>query len=169
MELEKKRTGVELKFFELTTKIATSFDYELYDLEYIAGSSTLRVFIMDPATKSAIIEDCVKVDRAFNEYCETETWIPDDFVLEVSSPGVYRSLKTLQHFERVKSEMILLSITGKLSEETIEKLPKSLKSNKQFRGMLKEISDTKITIEINNVEIDIDFSQIKKAALDPDF
>lgn len=169
LELEKKRTGVEHKLYELTTKIVDSFDYVLYDLEYVSGSSTLRVFIMDPETKTAVIEDCVKVDRAFDEYVEVEDWIPNDFVLEVSSPGMYRKLKTLEHFEMAKGQIILASITGKLSEEQAAELSKSLKSQSQFRGTLLEMSKDKILIETTDAKIELSFSQIKKASLDPDF
>ena len=66
MELEIKRSNLEQKFFELTEKIVHENNYALYDVEYHSGSSTLRVFIMDPETKTAVIEDCVKVDRAFD-------------------------------------------------------------------------------------------------------
>lgn len=169
MELEKKRTGIELKFFELTSKIVDSFEYELYDLEYIAGSSTLRVFIMDPNTKTAVIEDCIKVDRAFDEDVENESWVPSDFVLEVSSPGMYRKLKSLNHFEMAVGQIISATIIGKLSEEQALKLPKSLKGQSQFRGKLLEMSTDNILIETTEAEVKLSFSQIKKASLDPDF
>lgn len=169
MELEKKRTGIELKFYELASKIVSEFQYELYDLEYISGSSTLRVFIMDPATKTAVIEDCIKVDRAFDEYVEDASWVPNDFVLEVSSPGVFRSLKTLDHFEKVIGEVIKVSITGKLEAEQAKLLTKSQKAQSQFRGTLLETSKDKIIIETTDAKVSLNFSQIKKAALDPDF
>lgn len=169
LELERKRSGIEEKFFELTTQIVKDQGYELYDMEYVAGSSTLQVYIMDPETKSAVIEDCVKVDRAFNEPVEELDWIPSDFVLEVSSPGVFRKLKTLRHLEMAKGEMIKVSITGKLDEEQSSGLPKSLKKQNQFRGNLVEANENKIILETNDVNIEIDIAQIKKASLDPDF
>ena len=68
LELEIKRSNLEQKFFDLTEKIVKENSYALYDVEYLSGSSTLRVFIMDPKTKTAVIEDCIKVDRAFDPY-----------------------------------------------------------------------------------------------------
>lgn len=168
MELEKKRTGVELKLYELTKSIVKENGYELYHAEYIAGSSTLRVFIMDPKTNSAVIEDCIKVDRAFNPYCETEEWIPNDFVLEVSSPGVYRSLKSLKHFEAAVGEIILCTISGDLTAEQKEKLNKSHKNSKKFRGKLLNINENEINIDLQGTNLSLGFKQIKKASLDPD-
>tara|TARA_Y100000590_G_scaffold417296_1_gene516903 strand:+ start:22 stop:540 length:519 start_codon:yes stop_codon:yes gene_type:complete len=170
MELSKKRTGLEAKFFDLSQKIVSECGYEIYDLDYITGSSTLRVFIMDPKTNSALIDDCIKVDRAFNPYCETEDWIPDDFVLEVSSPGVYRSLKTLTHFEMAKGQIVTCSITGDLSDEQKNQLNnKKLSSSKKFRGELKEVNNEYFEIELNGLSLKLAFDQVKKANLDPDF
>lgn len=164
MELEKTRTGIELKLFELTSSIVSENGYELYDVEYISGSSTLRVYIMDNDTKTAVIEDCIKVDRAFSPSCETEQWIPNDFVLEVSSPGVYRSLKTREHFVNVLGQIILCSVTGDVSKE----MPKEFKKSKKLRGKLIKIEDDGIILDLQDFELKLDFTQIKKANLDPD-
>jgi ribosome maturation factor RimP len=168
MELEKKRTGVELKLYELTENIVKENELELYDAEYISGSSTLRVFVMDPATNSAVIEDCIKVDRAFNPYCETEEWIPNDFVLEVSSPGVYRSLKTLKHFESAVGDIIACTISGNLTPDQSANLDKGLKNSKKFRGILVDVKETEINIDLQGTNLNLAFEQIKKASLDPD-
>ncbi len=168
MDLYKIRTGVELKLYELTQVIVSEQGYELYDMEYIGGSSTLRVFIMDSETKTAVIEDCIKVDRAFNPYCETEAWIPDDFVLEVSSPGVYRSLKTEKHFLDAKNDYVLLTLKGNLNDEVVKELPKKYKKEKKIRVLLKNIQTDKISVNLDGVDFDLGFDEIKKASLDPD-
>ena len=168
MDLERKRTGVELKFYELTKLIVAENGYELYDVDYISGSSTLRVFIMDPKTNSALIEDCVKVDRAYNPYCETEEWIPDDFILEVSSPGVYRVLKTREHFEMALNESIEVAISGKLTSEQAAGLSKQDASKTKLRGKLLAVNEENISIEYAGKELSIGFKQMKKANLDPD-
>ena len=171
MDFNKKRTGIEQKFFELTSTIVSDNGYVLYDMEYVAGSSTLRVFIMDPETQSAIIEDCVKVDRAFTPYCEDEAynWIPDDFMLEVSSPGMYRSLKTMAHFESALSKTISINLIGKLNEEQAANLSTKLKKANKFRGELKAVNEKEIQINIDSVDVHVGFEQIKRANLDPDF
>lgn len=167
MELNKVRSGLELKLYNLALQIVTENEYVLYDIEYVSNSSTLQVYIMDPATKSAIIEDCIKVDRAFSPYCDEETWIPNDFVLEVSSPGVFRSLKTLDHFKSAVNEIVSLSIQGHLDELEQAK-SKNLKNAKKFRGKLLEVTEEYIIIDSNSIELKISYKQMKKAGLDPD-
>jgi ribosome maturation factor RimP len=170
MELEKKRSGIEQKFYDLTTKIVTENEYVLYDVEYVSASSTLRVFIMDPETGTAIIEDCVVVDKAFSPYCEDEEykWIPDDFMLEVSSPGVYRSLKVRDHFNASVDKIIAMTLNGKLTPEQSEGLSNKLKNTNKLRGILVEVNNDNIKINLDSVEVLVNFKQIKKASLDPD-
>lgn len=170
MELEKKRSGIEQKFFELTSEIVKENDYILYNMEYTSGSSTLRVFIMDPKTGSAIIEDCVKVDKAFSPYCEDEaySWIPDDFMLEVSSPGVYRSLKTRDHFESAIGSIISVTIVGRLGDIFSGDLPAKVLNSNKLRAVLTEVETGNIKLNLESVEVAIGFKQIKKASLDPD-
>lgn len=167
MDINRKRTGVEEKFFNICLQVVNENDLELYDLEYILGSSTLRLFVRDPKTNSAVIEDCVKVDRALTPYFE-EDWVPDDIVLEVSSPGVYRNLKTLGHFNESVGEFVLITIHGSLSKDEIEGLPKGLHKQKKFRVKLKSIDNNNLKIDLDGFELEINFEQIKKACLDPD-
>ena len=168
MDLSKVRTGIEQKLYELTSEIVSGQGYELYDVEYISGSSTLRVFIMNSDTKTAIIEDCIKVDRAFSPYCETEDWIPGDFVLEVSSPGVYRSLKTLKHFEDSVGDYVLLTLNKALDEDIKAKLPRKFKNEKKIRVFLNSIKNNELNIDFEGVEFNLSFNDLKKASLDPD-
>lgn len=180
MELNKKRTGIEEKFFNMCTEVVGENGFSLYDMEYISGSSTLRVYIMNEETKTADIDDCVKVTRAMNPFFEEESeldvqWIPNDIVLEVSSPGMFRGLKTRKHFELAKGERIQCSITGKLPVEIVESAPKSLgkliKKGNGFIGILKEISEENIILEldseIDRFELQLSFDQLKKANLEP--
>lgn len=166
LELEIKRSNLEQKFFELTEKIVHENNYALYDVEYHSGSSTLRVFIMDPETKTAVIEDCVKVDRAFDPYCETESWIPEDFTLEVSSPGVYRNIRSKQHFESALGEIISVTLSGQLRQDL--DLPNKIKKNKKLRGKLLKLENEHIELEVEQAPVQIPFEVLKKASLDPD-
>ncbi len=172
MELVKKRTGIEAKFYDLCVDVVKEQGFALYDVEYIAGSCTLRVYIMNEETKTAVIENCIQVDRAMSPHFDEETgksWIPKDIVLEVSSPGVFRSLKTREHFMLAQGEIIKCVIQGNLSPEIVEAAPKALKKAKSFRGKLVQITDENILLNVSDFEFSLDFEQIKKASLDPDF
>lgn len=166
MEFNKVRTGIEEKFYTQCNAVVIENGYVLYDLEYISGSSTLRLYIMDEKTKTAVIEDCVKVDRALTPIFEEE-WVPEDIVLEVSSPGVYRNLKTLKHFELALNERISVVITGNLEDEIVKDAPKAVKNGKHFTGILKTVTEENIILDINGFELKLTVAQLKKASLEP--
>lgn len=168
MDIKNERSGLDKKFFLMCEPIVIEAGYRLYDMEYLASQKILRLYIQDPRTGSALIEDCVKVDHALDVPFETETWIPEDIVLEVSSPGVYRHLSTLEHFKMTIGEMIAVVIMGQLSDEQTKDAPKGIKGEKKFRGKLTEATDDGFTIDIKGFPLTLTYKQTKKVNLDPD-
>jgi ribosome maturation factor RimP len=168
MDIRRERTGVEKKFYHMCEPIVQEAGYRLYDLEYVNTSKVLRLYIQDPRTGSALIDDCVKVDHALSPAFESETWIPEEVVLEVSSPGVYRHLSTLDHFKTSIGEIIEAVIIGGLSPEQTAGAPKGIAGEKKFRGKILEVSEEGLTMEVKNFPLKLTYKQLKKANLDPD-
>ncbi|WPU66316.1 ribosome maturation factor RimP [Peredibacter starrii] len=168
MDINNERSGLEKKFFLMCEPVVQEAGYRLYDMEYISTQKLLRLYIQDPRTGSALIEDCVKVDHALDKPFETETWIPEDVVLEVSSPGVYRHLSTLEHFKMTIGEVIAVVIMGQLSEEQTKDAPKGIKGEKKFRGKLLSADGEGFTIEVKGYPLTLTYKQTKKVNLDPD-
>lgn len=166
MVLKGPRQGIELKLYELTLKVLHECKLELYDMEWNPHSGNLIVYIQNPETKTAVLDDCVAVDRGFNPYMETETWIPDNFTLEVSSPGLYRGLSTIEHFKDVIDENVMLHLTKKIDEIKYPEFPKSMRNNLKIKVQLKEVADDFITVDAKGCIITIPFEQIKKANLE---
>jgi ribosome maturation factor RimP len=164
-----EESGISKRFYDKSLPIIKSLGLELYDLEYIPGKSLMRVFIMDPVTKSAVIEDCIKVDKALSPFIEEADWLSEAFVLEVSSPGVYRTLKTKEHFEMSVGEMIKCQLVGKIAEDEVVNPPKGIIGENKFRGILKAVKLNTIILTVKDFDLEISFERIKKAGLDPDF
>jgi ribosome maturation factor RimP len=164
MDAVKNRNGMDKKLYELCLPVVREQGYVLYDLEYLSSQKLLRLYIMDEVTKSAVIEDCVKVDHALTPVFEANDWIPAEIVLEVGSPGVYRHVNTLAHFQLGLGETHSVTITGNLEGAT-----KKVSGAKKFRGVLLEASPTGITLGTVDGEVSIPLNQIKNAGLDPDF
>lgn len=169
MDIKQERAGLEKRFFHMCEPVVVETGYRLYDLEYIPTQKILRLYIQDPRTGSAVIEDCIKVDHALSPAFEAETWIPEDVVLEVSSPGVFRHLSNLEHFKTTLDETILVVITGQLKAEQLVGAPKAIKpGEKKFRGKLLAVEDKTFTVEVHNFPLTFTFEQVKKVNLDPD-
>ncbi len=168
MVLKGPRQGLALRFFELTQIILSENNLELYEMEWNEVSGNLVIFIMNPPTKSAVLDDCVKVDRGFNPYVETETWIPENFNLEVSSPGIYRGLSQISHFQDVIGKEVQLHLVKKIDEEKYPEFPKALRNNLKIKVKLLEVGENGILVNAGGATIDIPFEQMKKANLETD-
>ena len=166
MVLKENRTGLELKFFELALKVVVAEGLELYDLEWSPNSGDLCLYIMNPETKTAQLEDCVKIDRALSPYIDNEAWMPENLTLEVSSPGLFRHLNQIKHFQMSLGEEVSLTLNKNISEEQAPDFPKALRNNMKIKVKLVEASNDSIVIEAKGVNVSIPYTQIKKANLE---
>ncbi|MGB0454859.1 MAG: ribosome maturation factor RimP [Bacteriovoracaceae bacterium] len=163
----KPKTEMEAKFANLCTQVLKENQLELYDIDYYSKNHELKVYILDPKTGSAVIEDCIRIDKALTPYFDEESWVPDQLVLEVSSPGMFRRLKTKEHFEMVVGDQICLHLKKALGESWQE-APKKLLKAKKVIGVLKEVIGDGIQVEFVEDETTmISWDSLKKANLEP--
>ena len=104
-----KKDNYELRAEELLKPIAAANGCEIYDVEYVKEGSDwyLRAYIDKEGGVS--INDCEAVSRAFSDRLDEEDFISDAYILEVSSPGLGRTLKKDRHFEKSIGEEVELS------------------------------------------------------------
>ena len=138
----------------LIEKLVTQLGYELVDFETVNGGQILRIYI----DKGDLIdiEDCTKVSNHVNNVLSIETGY-DYERLEVSSPGLDRVIKKLNDFDRFKGEKIKI------------KTRFAIENRKNFKGILSGTKGESIMIEVDNESLLIDFENIDKARLDPDY
>ncbi|MBQ7360557.1 MAG: ribosome maturation factor RimP [Lachnospiraceae bacterium] len=129
-----KRETYEAKAENLLLPITQKFGVEVYDVEYVKEGSDwyLRAFIDKPEGVNII--DCENVSRAFSDALDQEDFIPDAYILEVSSPGLGRTLKKDRHFEK------------SIGQEVEVKLYKPIDKVKEFVGKLDSFDSESITI-----------------------
>ncbi len=166
--LRGEREGLEKRFFDLCLKVVTDCGYKLYDLEWHPGSGELRLFIMDPKTGSAVIDDCAKIDRELSPYIENETWMPENLVLEVSSPGLFRNLTSAEHFKMIEGQEALVTLFKNISEEQCPELPRAFRHNMKPKVKIIEAFEAMVKVEIKDIRFDLPYEQIKKANLETD-
>ncbi len=131
-----RREDYEAKTEELLRPIAEANGVSIYDVEYVKEGSDyyLRTFIDKPG--GVFIQDCENVSRALSDALDEHDFIPDAYILEVSSPGLGRTLKKDKHLQ------------ASLGEEVELKLFKPMDGSKEYAGILKEFDADSITIEI---------------------
>jgi ribosome maturation factor RimP len=135
--------------------IAHSEDLNLIDVQFLKEGSdwVLRIFL-ENKDGDLTIEECEKVSRALSVILDEKDPIEKSYILEVSSPGLERPLKTEEDFERFKGELIAV------------KTFKKINGKKEFVGTLQNFEKEKITLTLTkDEEITIDYSLVARANL----
>lgn len=100
MAEEKKKRGSTTDVVRaLAAPLAAELGLALWDVTFTKEGADwyLRIFIDKPGGVS--IDDCVDMTHAVNPVLDSEDPIPQEYTLEVSSPGINRKLTRPEHFE----------------------------------------------------------------------
>lgn len=142
----------------LLEPIAAGNQVEIYDVEYVKEGREwyLRAYIDKKG--GVTIEDCEKVSRALSDALDLEDFIPDAYILEVSSPGLGRQLKKDRHFEK------------SLQEKVEVKMFEAVDGVKELEGILRAYDQRKIVIMLeDDREIELERNKIAQVRLKIDF
>lgn len=129
-----RREEYETRTEALLKPIAEANGVSIYDVEYVKEGSDyyLRAYIDKP--EGVNIKDCENVSRALSDELDREDFIPDAYILEVSSPGLGRTLKKDKHLKSA------------LGQEVEIKLFKPVEKCKEFSGVLQSFDAESVTI-----------------------
>src|SRR4051812_12498939 len=80
--------------------------YELVEIEWKreAGGWVVRLFVDRAEGGGFSLDDCQRVSREVSAVLDVADVIPQAYSLEVSSPGLNRPLRTVDHFRRFRGE-----------------------------------------------------------------
>ena len=92
------KENYEEKTEKLLEPIVASLGFSVVDVEYVKEGADyyLRAYIDKEG--GITVDDCEKVSRSLEEKLDTEDFIPNAYILEVSSPGLGRQLKKEKHY-----------------------------------------------------------------------
>jgi len=151
---------------EMAREVALRENCLIYDIEFVGAGKgrTLRVFI-DNEAGAIGIDECSNISKGLNLFLDEEDLIPGGpYNLEVSSPGLERSLKKPWHFQKVIGKKVWLKTSKPL--ETMGVTDRRWKAAKTVEAELKGVQlDQGIEFDIDGVVIKIPFESIEKAKL----
>jgi ribosome maturation factor RimP len=140
----------------LVSPILSDLSLELYDCEYAGG--VLKVTIDTPAGSSAGVdlEQLALITRLLGrelDHDDKDVIIPGKYTLEVTSPGLERTLRTSSHFQREAGKVISVRLTQPVEDQ------------RRFQGLLMSATDTHASLrrEDTNEVVDIPLHLIDKA------
>lgn len=130
-----RREEYEMKTERLLEPIAAENGVSVYDVEYVkeGGDFYLRAYIDKP--EGVNIQDCENVSRRLSDELDREDFIADAYILEVSSPGLGRTLKKDKHLQKALGQQVEI------------KLFRPIEKCRDFAGILKDFDGDTITIQ----------------------
>ncbi|MBQ3904807.1 MAG: ribosome maturation factor RimP [Eubacterium sp.] len=128
------------KVEEIIKPFADELGLSIWDVTYKKEGTNwyLRVFIDKEGGIS--IDDCVNLTHAVSKPLDEADPIPQNYTLEISSPGVERELVREEHFAANIGNPVFL--------RTI----RPIDGVRDFKGILKSYEDKKITVELDGGE-----------------
>ncbi len=119
---------------EVIVPLLADLDVELYDVDHIGGS--LRVTLDRPG--GIDVEAITRATRAISAALDEADVVPNAYTLEVSSPGIERQLRTIEHFQ------------GAVGEDVKIKTRAGVEGDRRAEGRLSAVEDGSVTIDLDD-------------------
>lgn len=130
-------TPVE-RVLALTTPIVADLGLEVYDVEQRGGIMRVTVDTPPGSPGGVDLDTLALVTRLLSRELDHLDPIPGRYTLEVTSPGVERSLRTPAHFRREVGKTIALRLSDATAEE------------RRMEGVLVAADETAATVRIDD-------------------
>ncbi len=119
--------------------IITERNDEFVDIEYVKekGQNYLRIYV-DKEPNGIDIDEIADLSELVSEKLDTldPDPLPDPYILELSSPGAERPIKTEKDWQKAQGEYVHLGLYQKID------------GKKMYEGTLKSYNDDEVELEV---------------------
>ncbi|MFY9402312.1 MAG: ribosome maturation factor RimP [Candidatus Omnitrophota bacterium] len=146
---------------ELISRLGTYFKASLdslgltmvdFMLRYEGGQIILKVLV-DKPSGGITLSECADLNRSFRGFLDEEGLVGEDYILEVSSPGLDRPLKVRGDFLRM------------LNKEVRFFLSEPLNGKIEWSGFIESAEEEKVLVRAKEGLIEIPYNKINKSKL----
>ncbi|MCK9996300.1 MAG: ribosome maturation factor RimP [Candidatus Krumholzibacteria bacterium] len=141
--------------------LATS-GIDLLDIRIFRGGGRLQLRIYVDLFEGKIsLAQVASASRTVGMLLEEADPFPGQYVIEVSSPGIRRPLRKLEHYQAAVGQKVDLKVTGP--------------GVRRVRGVLREVEENRLVVEVAREEgetteqVTVELKRIAEGNLDPDF
>ena len=150
-------TAIDRRLAEIVTPAIEDLGFELVRIRLMSGKTRTLQIMADRPEGGIEVEDCAKISTAVSAILDVEDPIEDNYILEVSSPGIDRPLTRLKDFD--------MWADYEARVETSELID----GRRRFKGILRGTEGDEILIEIEDgsetVTIGLKFDWLSDAKL----
>jgi ribosome maturation factor RimP len=160
---------IKARLIAVAEPVCAASGYELVDVDYESGNAGWVVrFYIDyaPAHVSGLaggisFADCEVIARELGAVLDVEDPVPHAYSLEVSSPGVDRPLRKVEHFEK------------QLGQTARIELAHGLDGRRNFKGVLEAIEPRDagpvVVVDVDGARFELPVADIERGRLVPDW
>lgn len=138
----------------LIAPIVSDLGLDLYDIEYSGGVLRVVVDTQPGGPEGVSLDNISLITRLVSREFDHSDPIPGRYTLEVSSPGLERTLREPRHFHREVGKVVAVKLESPLNGE------------RRVQGDLVAANEEGITVRLtdkNMTEVNIPFSNIDRA------
>jgi len=142
---------------QLAGPLLLSEGIELVEIQFRreARGWVLRLYVDKEG--GVTLEDCAQISQEIGRNLDVEDFILTPYILEISSPGLTRSLRTKKEFMKYCDRSIKVTTV------------RPIENRRHFKGKIRGVEENRIRIETDGGEvIQISLSDIAKANLEID-
>ena len=148
---------IDQRIREIAAQVAEENNLELVHAQIAGANKSLTVRVFIDKQNGVTHDDCSLVSRQIETILDAEDFIPGNYILEVSSPGLERELYSLKDFEK---------FAGSLAKV---KTNLAIDGQKNFRGRIAAVENEEIVFEDKTKgTVNFPFSAVAKANLEID-
>jgi ribosome maturation factor RimP len=143
---------------DLIEPVLQAQGFELVELQMQQQKGRWFVRVFADGAYGISLEDCRKLSLEIGHILDAEDVIPTSYVLEVSSPGLDRPLRTSRDFRRQLRRLVTVFLSAPLMDQT------------QYSGRVAEVTDTHLVLhDPPDIPCKIPFSHIDHGRVELEF
>ncbi len=151
------KTAMDRRLADIVTPVIEGLGFELVRIRLMGGATRTLQIMADRPEGGIEVDDCGEISTAVSAVLDVEDPIEENFILEVSSPGIDRPLTRLKDFDMWKG--------WEARVETTELID----GRRRFKGTLAGIEGEEVLIELDEpggaVVIGLQFEWLSDAKL----
>lgn len=128
--------------------LVESIGLKLYDTSIVSENDETIYRVTVVGEEGTSMDQCVEATKLISPLLDVTPPVHGEYRLEVSSPGIERKLKRLEHFQLSIGEKVKMTLTDKT----------------KLRGPLKSVEGSTIAVETEEGLREIAFDDIVKAS-----
>ncbi len=151
------KAAMDRRLAEIITPVIEDMGYELVRVRLMSGKTNTLQIMADKPEGGIEVDDCAKISTALGATLDVEDPLADEYVLEVSSPGIDRPLTRLKDFDMFEGYEAKME-TGELID-----------GRRRFKGVLAGVEGDEILINLEEgketVTVGLQFDWLTDAKL----